>query len=38
MGSLGAQAAFDAAKGKKVDANVDTGTELVTKDNVSQFQ
>lgn len=38
MGSLGAQAAFDAASGKKVDAKVDTGTELVTKDNVSQFQ
>jgi simple sugar transport system substrate-binding protein len=38
MGSLGAQTAFDAASGKKVDAKVDTGTELVTKDNVSQFQ
>jgi simple sugar transport system substrate-binding protein len=38
MGSLGAQAAFDAASGKKVGAKVDTGTELVTKDNVSQFQ
>ncbi|MEO7720383.1 MAG: sugar ABC transporter substrate-binding protein [Pseudolysinimonas sp.] len=38
MGSLGAQTAFDAAKGKKVNANVDTGTAMVTKDNVSQFQ
>jgi simple sugar transport system substrate-binding protein len=38
MGSLGAQAAYDAATGKKVDAKVDTGTEMVTKDNVSQFQ
>ncbi|MEP6480836.1 MAG: sugar ABC transporter substrate-binding protein [Rhodoglobus sp.] len=38
MGSLGAQAAFDAASGKKVDAKVDTGTELVTKDNVAKFQ
>jgi len=38
MGSLGAQAAFDAASGKTVSAKVDTGTELVTKDNASQFQ
>jgi simple sugar transport system substrate-binding protein len=38
MGSLGAQSAYDAALGKKVGAHVDTGTALVTKDNVSQFQ
>jgi len=38
MGSLGAQTAFDAASGKKVSAKVDTGTEMVTKDNASQFQ
>lgn len=38
MGSLGVQAAFDAAKGKKVDANIDTGTAMVTKDNVADFQ
>jgi len=38
MGSLGAQTAFDAASGKTVEAKVDTGTELVTKDNVSKFQ
>jgi simple sugar transport system substrate-binding protein len=38
MGSLGVQAAFDAASGKKVDANIDTGTEIVTKDNVADFQ
>jgi len=38
MGSLGAQAAFDAATGKKVEKNIDTGTELVTKDNASKFQ
>jgi simple sugar transport system substrate-binding protein len=38
MGSLGVQAAFDAASGKKVEANIDTGTELVTKDNVADFQ
>jgi ABC-type sugar transport system substrate-binding protein len=38
MGSLGVQAAFDAASGKKVEASIDTGTKLVTKDNVSDFQ
>ena len=38
MGSLGAQTAFDAASGKTVQAKVDTGTEIVTKDNASQFQ
>ncbi|MEO6115806.1 MAG: sugar ABC transporter substrate-binding protein [Pseudolysinimonas sp.] len=38
MGSLGAQSAYDAARGKKVGAHVDTGTELVTKDNVADFQ
>jgi simple sugar transport system substrate-binding protein len=38
MGSLGAQTALDAAMGKAVRANVDTGTEMVTKDNASQFQ
>jgi ABC-type sugar transport system substrate-binding protein len=38
MGSLGAQTALDAAMGKAVPANVDTGTEMVTKDNASQFQ
>jgi simple sugar transport system substrate-binding protein len=38
MGSLGAQAAFDAAMGKKVEAKIDTGTELVTKDNAADFQ
>ena len=38
MGSLGVQAAFDAAKGNKVDANIDTGTEMVTKENAADFQ
>ncbi len=38
MGSLGVQAAFDAAMGKTVDANIDTGTAMVTKDNASDFQ
>jgi ABC-type sugar transport system substrate-binding protein len=37
MGSMGAQTALDAAQGKTVQANVDTGTEMVTKDNASQF-
>jgi len=38
MGSLGVQAAFDAATGKNVEANIDTGTAIVTKDNVADFQ
>lgn len=38
MGSLGVQAAFDAASGKDVEANIDTGTEMVTKDNAADFQ
>ena len=37
MGSMGAQAALDAAQGKSPPANIDTGTEIVTKDNASQF-
>jgi simple sugar transport system substrate-binding protein len=38
MGSLGVQAAFDAASGKDVEKNIDTGTEMVTKENAAQFQ
>ena len=38
MGSMGVQAAFDAAQGKDVPASIDTGTEMVTKDNVADFQ
>jgi len=38
MGSLGVQAAFDAASGKTVDKLIDTGTEIVTKDNAADFQ
>jgi len=38
MGSLGVQAAFDAAQGKDVEPNIDTGTEMVTKDNAADFQ
>jgi simple sugar transport system substrate-binding protein len=38
MGSLGIETAVKAARGESVQANVDTGTEMVTKDNVDQFQ
>ena len=38
MGSLGVQAAFDAAQGKDVEPNIDTGTEIVTKENAADFQ
>ena len=37
MGSLGIDTAVKAARGETVQANVDTGTEVVTKDNVAQF-
>jgi ABC-type sugar transport system substrate-binding protein len=37
MGELGAQAAFDAISGKTVEANIDTGTAMVTKDNAADF-
>ncbi len=38
MGTLGVQTAFDAVMGKPVEKNVDTGTEMVTKDNAADFQ
>ena len=38
MGSLGIETAVKAARGESVSANVDTGTEMVTKDNVGQFK
>jgi len=38
MGSMGLQAALDAINGEDVSANIDTGTEMVTKDNVAEFQ
>lgn len=38
MGSMGVQAAFDAAQGKDVPATIDTGTAIVTKDNVADFK
>jgi simple sugar transport system substrate-binding protein len=37
MGSLGIETAVAAARGQTVQANVDTGTEMVTKDNVASF-
>jgi ABC-type sugar transport system substrate-binding protein len=37
MGSMGIETAVAAARGQSVQANVDTGTEMVTKDNVSKF-
>jgi ABC-type sugar transport system substrate-binding protein len=38
MGSMGVQAAFDAVNGDDVPPTIDTGTEMVTTDNVDQFQ
>ena len=38
MGSLGLQTLEDAVNGKNVSAAVDTGTEMVTKDNAAQFK
>lgn len=38
MGSLGIETAYKAAKGETVEPNVDTGTEMVTKENASKFQ
>jgi simple sugar transport system substrate-binding protein len=37
MGSDGAQAALDAISGKTLEANIDTGTAMVTKDNAAEF-
>ena len=38
MGSLGIETAVNAAKGQSVPSDVDTGTEMVTKDNVAKFK
>lgn len=38
MGSMGVQAAFDAVNGDDVEPLIDTGTEMVTPENVDQFQ
>ncbi|WP_051809832.1 sugar ABC transporter substrate-binding protein [Actinoplanes subtropicus] len=37
MGSLGVETAVAAARGQSVQATFDTGTEMVTKDNVARF-
>jgi simple sugar transport system substrate-binding protein len=37
MGSIGIQTALDAATGKTVPPTVDTGTEMVTKENAAKF-
>lgn len=38
MGSMGIDTAVKAARGESVAANVDTGTEMVTKENVDKFK
>jgi ABC-type sugar transport system substrate-binding protein len=38
MGSLGVQAAYEAAIGMQIATNIDTGTALVTAENVADFQ
>jgi simple sugar transport system substrate-binding protein len=38
MGSLGIETAYKAAKGETVSPNVDTGTEMVTKENAATFK
>jgi ABC-type sugar transport system substrate-binding protein len=37
MGSMGAQAALDAINGVAVEPNIDTGTEMVTAENLADF-
>jgi ABC-type sugar transport system substrate-binding protein len=38
MGSMGIETAVKAARGETVQASIDTGTEMVTKDNAEKFQ
>ena len=38
MGSMGVEAAVSAARGRPVQAKIDTGTEMVTKSNVDAFK
>lgn len=38
MGELGVETVVKAVRGEKVDANVDTGTAMVTKENAKDFQ
>ncbi len=35
---MGIEAAVEAAQRRDVEANIDTGTEMVTKDNVAKFK
>jgi ABC-type sugar transport system substrate-binding protein len=37
MGAYGVRYALDLANGKKIEANIDTGTQLVTKKNAAEF-
>jgi ribose transport system substrate-binding protein len=37
-GFLGVEAAVKAIKGESVDKRIDTGTEVITKENVKEFQ
>ncbi len=38
MGTMGIETAVKAARGQTVEASIDTGTEMVTKDNANKFQ
>jgi simple sugar transport system substrate-binding protein len=38
MGELGVDTVYKAVLGEAVEANVDTGTAVVTKDNVADFK
>ncbi|MSP10763.1 MAG: sugar ABC transporter substrate-binding protein [Pelagibacteraceae bacterium] len=38
MGAYGVKYALDLANGKKIEPNIDTGTQLVTKDNAKDFK
>jgi hypothetical protein len=38
MGELGMETLYQAVKGATVEVNVDTGTAMVTIDNVADFQ
>lgn len=38
MGELGIETVWKAVSGETVEANVDTGTAIVTKDNVADFK
>ncbi len=38
MGAYGVKYALELANGKKIDPNIDTGTQLVTKENAKDFK